>query len=243
MNPAERETAAIFRKVTLRLLPFLGLLYFFNDSRSRSQHRSARKLQMVPPLDRRDRRSSARNGAYGLGSGIFYDRLRLHSGGAEQPDAAKVRRAPLDSPHSRELGIDLRRHDVRGRGVELHRPPLSAGLRGGRLLPGHRSVFDLLVSAAASGPGHGALHGRLPPGLDGRRSPHRSAASPHARHRGPRRLAVGVSPRRPADGRSRSDHVRVSDGSSGAGRLADAGRTVAADRATGERVPPRTGHR
>jgi MFS transporter, ACS family, tartrate transporter len=62
-SPAEEteQERAVFRKVTLRLLPFLGLLYFFNLL-DRSNIDQARQ-QMVPEV--------MDEWAYGVGAGIF----------------------------------------------------------------------------------------------------------------------------------------------------------------------------
>ena len=59
----DRLERTVFRKVTLRLMPFLGLLYFFNIL-DRSNIDFAR-LQMLGDLGMSE-------WAYGLGAGVFY---------------------------------------------------------------------------------------------------------------------------------------------------------------------------
>ena len=150
-SPGPSVERAALRAVSLRLLPFLFLLYVFNIL-DRVNVGFAR-LQMLEDLDMSE-------GVYGLGFGVFYLGYFLF----EVPSNLMLRRMGARRWISRILiswGLISVGHDVRAGAVELLSAAFSAGTGRGRLLSRHHPVPELLVSGPRTGTGRVSLHDRL----------------------------------------------------------------------------------
>ena len=132
----------VIRKVAWRLIPFLGVLYFFAFLDRVNVGFAALTMNADLGL------SSA---AYGLGAGIFFiGYVAVRS--AEQRAAGALRRAHLDRAHHDQLGRAVGRDGVRAGADELLRRALPARRRRSRFLPRHHLLPHLLVSGGATAP-------------------------------------------------------------------------------------------
>ena len=105
----ELQESVILRKVALRLIPFLFLLYIVNIVDRMNV--GFAKLRMLEDLGLDEK-------VYGLGAGMFYVGYMLFEV-PEQPDPAPGRGPPMDQPDHGQLGDHLGLHDVRAGRVEL----------------------------------------------------------------------------------------------------------------------------
>ncbi len=147
----EIQESMILRKVALRLLPFLFLLYIVNIVDRMNV--GFAKLRMMGDLGLDEK-------VYGLGAGLFYVGYMLF----EVPSNLILHRIgapPMDQPDHGELGDHLGLHDVREGRVELLCTPRPSRDRRGGLLPRHHPLHELLVPGARAGAGRGLVHDGL----------------------------------------------------------------------------------
>ena len=183
------------RKIYIRLLPFAILSYFL--AYIDRINGSFAALTM-----RGDLGMSAT--AYGFAVGTFYWGYFIF----EVPSNVvmeKVGRAGLDRPHHDHLGPARGRHRGGHRSQQFRRRPLPSRQRRGRVLPGHRAVFHLLVSKLPSCADRFRLSDRTADRGGRRRAGFHRPSGPRW-HVGPEGLADHVYRRGGADRVDRHSH-------------------------------------
>ena len=178
--------AVVFRKVALRLIPFLFLLYVVNIL-DRVNVGFAR-LSMLDDL-------GLSEGVFSFGAGVFYIGYMLF----EVPSNLILHRMGARRWISRIMVswgiVSACMLFVRG-DVELLPAARPAGGGRGGLLPRHHPLHQLLVPRARAGPGGGVLHDGVADRRDRRRPGLGGLAAIHERPRRPGGLAVALPRRR-----------------------------------------------
>ena len=128
--------AAVMRKIAWRLLPFVGLGYFFN-ALDRSNVAIA-ALTMNKSL-------GFTAAEYGLGAGAFFWSYVLFQS-TQQRHAGQTGRSALVVDHHAGLGTVLRRDRAGNRRDEFRGGAVRAGRRRGRIFRRRDLFHDLLVS-------------------------------------------------------------------------------------------------
>ena len=201
MRPVQPDRNAAIKKIWLRLIPFLFVLYIFNYLDRINIGFAALVDEQGSGADRDDLRA----GEFDL----LYRICRLRD--SQQPVDGALWRPGLDRAHPDFMGTGFRRHHAGGRPQQPLSRPVSGRRAGGRLRARRVAVSDLLDPEFAPRPrqwlsddgaagGDGAGRRRVRP--DPRSS---------RRHAGPTRLALAVPAGGIAGRDPRRDRLCLSD--------------------------------
>ena len=233
MSWPDVERERVLRKVTRRLVPFSFICYVI-------AYIDRVNIGFASAVLQRDLGLSQR-GVRVRGRPVLPRLLPVRD--PQQPDPRARRRAALDRAHHDRLGPRLDGDDVRHRQVELLRRARPARAGGGRLLPGHGALPDLLDPGRASARATGALFMMAAPVAIMVGAPVSEALLQLDGWLGLARLAVAVPARGTARRRARRRGALRADRSARAGEWLDPEDRALAQRRHGRRSARRRASR